>query len=32
MQGIPMTIVYIDDVIVSGRTYSEARANLIMVL
>ena len=32
MQGIPMTIVYIDDIIVSGRTYSEARANLIMVL
>ncbi|KAK6169531.1 hypothetical protein SNE40_020570 [Patella caerulea] len=32
IQGIPMVIVYLDDIIVSGRTYREARVNLLTVL
>ena len=32
MQGIPMVAVYLDDVLVSGRTPKEARANLLTVL
>ncbi|KAK6186733.1 hypothetical protein SNE40_006011 [Patella caerulea] len=32
IQGIPMVIVYLGGIIVSGRTYREARVNLITVL
>ena len=32
MQGIPMVAVYLEDILVSGRTPEEARANLLTVL
>ena len=32
VQGIPMVAVYLDDILVSGRTLEEARANLLTVL
>ena len=32
LQGIPMTAVYLDDIVCTGRTEEESRANLITVL
>ena len=32
MQGIPMVAVYLENILVSGRTPEEARANLLTVL
>ncbi len=32
VQGLPMIAVYLDDILVSGRTYKEARENLVTVM
>ena len=32
VQGLPMVAVYLDDILVSGRTYKEARVNLVAVM
>ena len=32
VQGLPMVAVYFDDILVSGRTYKEARENLVTVM
>ena len=32
VQGLPMVAVYLDDILVSGRTYKEARENLVIVM
>ena len=32
VQGRPMVAVYLDDILVSGRTYKEARENLVTVM
>ena len=32
LQGIPMTAVYLDDIVCTGRTEEESRANMITVL
>ena len=32
LQGIPMTAVYLDDIVCTGRTEEESRANLVTVL
>ena len=32
VQGLPMVAVYLDDILVSGRTYKEVRVNLVAVM